>query len=318
MVILQQVLFIDYIWQELKLSYLKLKSCYLLGKNPILAKLFYIAKGGEKMPEISVLKNILELVEKGINSALVTITKSEGSTPRVTGAQMGVLEDGSIIGTIGGGALEKKAIELALKSIKANSSMSVNIPLEDEGMVCGGEVDIFIQVFNSRPELLIIGGGHVSLALYQIANFLNFDIVIFEDREEFLNRERFPLAKKLILGLVDDSLRKYDINEDSYIVIVTRGHKHDGEALEAVMDSKAKYIGVIGSKRKVLSMFNNLREKGIDEERLSKIYSPIGLDIADNTPEEIAISILAEILAVKNNKTGLHMKLDIDSYKEQG
>ncbi|MEW8974352.1 MAG: XdhC/CoxI family protein [Tissierellaceae bacterium] len=268
------------------------------------------------MSEISVLKDTLELVEKGVNLALVTITRSQGSTPRITGAQMAVLENGSIIGTIGGGALEKKAIELTLESIEMSRSVSVNLPLEDEGMVCGGEVDIFIQVFNPRPELLIVGGGHVSLALYQMACLLNFDIVILEDREEFLTHERFPLAKKLILGPVDDGLREYDINENSYIIIVTRGHKHDGEALEAVINSKAKYIGVIGSRKKVLNMFNNLKEKGIDEEKLSSIYSPIGLDIADNTPGEIAVSILAEILAVKNSKTGLHMKLDIDNHKE--
>ena len=261
------------------------------------------------MLEISILKNTLELVEKGVKLALVTITKSEGSTPRVTGAQMSVLKDGSIIGTIGGGAIEKKAIELALEAIKDGESKSVYLHLADEGMVCGGEIEIFIQVYKPRPEILIVGGGHVSYALYKIASLLNFDIVIFEDREEFVSHERFPNAKKLIFGKIEEELKEYKIDENSYIVIVTRGHKYDGEALEAVIDSNARYIGVIGSKKKVINMFSVIRDRGITEDKLSKVYAPIGLDIADNSPEEIAISILAEILAVKNNKNAGHMKL---------
>lgn len=257
----------------------------------------------------STLKKTLELVEKRVELALVTITKSNGSTPRVAGAQMTVLKDGSIIGTIGGGAVESKSIELALEAIANGESKSIFLPLKDEGMVCGGEIEIFIQVFKPHPELLIVGGGHISLALHKVASFLNFDIIIFEDREEFISCDRFPNAKKLILGKVDEKLKDYRIDENSYIVIVTRGHKYDCEALEAVINSKAKYIGVIGSKKKVKNMFSILKDRGITEYQLSKVYSPIGLDIADNTPEEISISILAEILSVKNNKSAGHMKV---------
>lgn len=260
------------------------------------------------MIEVSTLKNTLELVEKGVELALVTIIKSTGSTPRVTGAQMSVLKDGSIIGTIGGGAIENKVIELSLESIEKGESKSIYLPLADEGMVCGGDIEVFIQVFKPRPEILIVGGGHVSLALYKFASLLNFNVVIFEDRREFLSHERFPNAK-LIFGKNDEELKKYNIDENSYIVIVTRGHKYDGDALEAVIDSKAKYIGVIGSKKKVINMFDNMKDRGISGESLDKVYSPIGLNIADNSPEEISISILAEILAVKNNKKVEHMKL---------
>lgn len=260
------------------------------------------------MLDIFILKKTLELAGKGAELALVTITKSNGSTPRVAGTQMTVLKDGSIIGTIGGGAIEKKIIELALEAIEDGEDKSIFLTLADEGMVCGGEIEIFIQVFKPSPEILIVGGGHVSLALYNVASLLNFDIVIFEDREEFISHERFPNAKKLIIGKIDKELKEYKISENTYIVIVTRGHKYDGEALEAVINSRAKYIGVIGSEKKVMNMFSTMKNRGITDYQLSKVYSPIGLNIADNSPEEIAISILAEILSVKNHKSGGHMK----------
>lgn len=260
---------------------------------------------------MSIMKKAVELMEEGVEVALVTITKAQGSTPRDVGAQMLVLRDGSIEGTIGGGILENRVIELAIQSIMKGESKSISISLEaDLGMVCGGEIEAFFQVYNPRPKLLIIGGGHVSLSLYKMASLLDFDIIIFEDREEFLNQERFPLSKELVLGTIDENLRNYHIDENCYIVIVTRGHKHDEVALRSIVDSKAKYIGVMGSKRKVINMFNNLKEKGVDEKRLDKIYSPIGLHIDDGTPEEIAIGILAEILSIKNGKAIEHMKLN--------
>ncbi|MBC8590157.1 XdhC family protein [Wansuia hejianensis] len=264
------------------------------------------------MSEIIIMKSLLELIEKGEDLALITITKAQGSTPRGIGAQMIVLGDGSIIGTVGGGILEKRIIQLGVEAIEKGNSQSIPLDLkaEDIGMVCGGQIEIFIQIYKSRPKLLIVGGGHVSFALYNLASILDFDIVIFEDREEFLNPERFPLAKELVLGPIDKSLREHGISEDSYIVIVTRGHKYDEEALEAVIDSKAKYIGVMGSKKKVLNMFDNIKSRGISEESLSKVYSPIGLDIGNSSPEEIGISILAEILAVKNNRKVQHMRIE--------
>lgn len=262
------------------------------------------------MSDVFVLKKTLELIENGTELALVTITDSKGSTPRNKGAQMVVLTDGSIIGTIGGGAIENRLIQLALEAIEKGESQNLHLPLSKEGieMVCGGEVDVFIQVFKAKPKLIIVGGGHVSLALYKIASLLSFDIIIFEDRKEFLDNERFPLAKELIFGDIKDNLRQYPIDNNTYIVIATRGHKYDEIALETVIDSDAKYIGVMGSDKKVITLFKNLKEKGINEESISKIYAPIGIDVSDNSPEEIAVSIISEILAVKNNKIVKHKK----------
>ncbi len=254
------------------------------------------------MADINVMKNILREFDDGKEAAIVTITKSSGSTPRQIGTSMGVLEDKSIIGTIGGGALENRIIELAMEAIKEGTSKAHHLPLDSEGieMICGGDVDIFIDVYKQKPVLLIAGGGHVAYELYRAASLLDFDIVIFDDRKEFLNYERFPLAKRLILGSMDEELKNYEMRKNTYIVIVTRGHSLDQECLEAVIHADVKYIGAMGSKRKIKIMMDNLKELGYTNEELNKVYAPIGLDIATNKPSEIAISILGEILQIKN------------------
>lgn len=267
------------------------------------------------MGDLLVMKRVLEALDNGKELAVATIIKSEGSTPRGIGTMMAVLEDGSTHGTIGGGALEKHVIELCTEAIKTGKSESINLPLDAEalGMVCGGKVEVFIDVYKIKPKLLIIGGGHVGYAIYNIASLLNFDIVIFEDREEFLTQERFPLGKELVLGPINEKLRDYKIDNNTYIVIASRGHKCDEESLFEVINRDAKYIGVIGSKGKVITMMNNLRDKGISKENIDKVYAPIGLAISSGSPEEIAISIISEILLVKNNGELKHMKQGINS-----
>lgn len=262
------------------------------------------------MADVYVMKKALEEVEKGREVAIATITKVEGSTPRGVGAVMAVLKDGSMYGTVGGGTLEKRIIELCLEAIEEGESRTENIPLHEKGveMICGGEVDVFIQVYKNKPKLLIAGGGHVGYAIYNLASLLDFHVVVFEDREEFLTEERFPKAGELVLGNIKENLENYPIDENSYIVIVTRGHSYDEESLGAVANSKAKYIGAIGSKKKVTTMMKNLKDKGVSEESLNRVYSPIGLKISDGSPEEIALSIMAEILIVKNQGELLHMK----------
>ncbi|HZJ99393.1 MAG TPA: XdhC/CoxI family protein, partial [Tissierellaceae bacterium] len=248
------------------------------------------------MADVSVMKNALRHVEYGDEVAIATITKAEGSAPRGVGTSMAVLNDGSIYGTIGGGPLEKYIIELAIQAIDKGKSQSFDLPLNKEGveMICGGAVEVFIDVYKSRPKLLMVGGGHVGYAMYELANLMDFEVVIFEDREEFVTVERFPNAYELLLGPVDKSLKDYKIDENSYIVIATRGHKMDEEALASVVRSNAKYIGAIGSIKKTNTIMENLKEKGFTEEELNKVYAPIGIDIASEKPSEIAVSIMAE------------------------
>ncbi|HLR34338.1 MAG TPA: XdhC/CoxI family protein [Tissierellales bacterium] len=262
------------------------------------------------MTNFTMLKEAVKLIERGEEIALATVTKASGSTPREEGTKMIVLEDGTIYGTVGGGNLESRVIDESIEALKNGQSFSLYLPLEKEelGMECGGEVEVFIDVFKSKPKLLIVGGGHVGLAIYEIASILDFDITVFEDRQELLAKERFPLAKELILGNVEENLSNYPIDENTYIVIVTRGHKYDESCLENVVESNAKYIGVMGSKRKVKVMMDSLKKKGIDEDLLERVYTPIGLNLGGETPEEIAISIMSEILLIKNSGSLIHMK----------
>ena len=264
------------------------------------------------MADVSVLRETMKLIENRQEVAVATITRATGSAPRGVGTMMGVLKDRKIIGTIGGGSLENHVIKLAEEALASGESRSFNLPLNSPeiGMICGGEVDVFIDVYKNKAKLMIFGGGHVGFAIYEQALLLGFDIAIFDDREEFLNKERFPEASELIIGELDEVLKDYKIDNNTYIVVVTRGHRHDEKALEMVVNSDARYIGAMGSKKKVIEMMAHLREKGLSEERLKKVYAPIGLDIASEEPAEIAVSIMSEILLVKNNGKEKHRKLD--------
>lgn len=272
--------------------------------------------------EGKILKAVSSAVEKGIETAVVTVLEVKGSSPGKEGSMMAVFSDGSILGTVGGGALEYEFIQEALKAIKENKSCEKSFELTEKGslhMKCGGFVRAYIKVFAKREKLLIMGGGHLGAELYTLGKFLNKYVVIFDDREEFANRERFPEADEIILGKMKETVKNYSIDENSYIIIVTRGHENDKECLKAILDKKVfpKYIGMVGSRGKVLSTYKELLDEGYLKEELKKIYSPIGLDISSSEPKEIALGIMAEITAVKNQKTGEHMrdirKIDIDN-----
>ena len=272
--------------------------------------------------EGKILKAVSSAVEKGIETAVVTVLEVKGSSPGKEGSMMAVFSDGSILGTVGGGALEYEFIKEALKAIKENKSCEKSFELTEKGslhMKCGGFVRAYIKVFAKREKLLIMGGGHLGAELYTLGKFLNKYVVIFDDREEFANKERFPEADEIILGKMKETVKNYSIDENSYIIIVTRGHENDKECLKAILDKKVfpKYIGMVGSRGKVLSTYKELLDEGYLKEELKKIYSPIGLDISSSEPKEIALGIMAEITAVKNQKTGEHMrdvrKIDIDN-----
>ena len=272
--------------------------------------------------EGKILKAVSSAVEKGIETAVVTVLEVKGSSPGKEGSMMAVFSDGSILGTVGGGALEYEFIQEALKAIKENKSCEKSFELTEKGslhMKCGGFVRAYIKVFAKREKLLIMGGGHLGAELYTLGKFLNKYVVIFDDREEFANRKRFPEADEIIFGTMKETVKNYSIDENSYIIIVTRGHENDKECLKAILDKKVfpKYIGMVGSRGKVLSTYKELLDEGYSKEELKKIYSPIGLDISSSEPKEIALGIMAEITAVKNQKTGEHMrdvrKIDIDN-----
>ncbi|WP_432408732.1 XdhC family protein [Wukongibacter sp. M2B1] len=262
--------------------------------------------------EYKLLDMISYEVKNNRKAALVTITKVEGSSPRKEGSMMGVREDGTIFGTIGGGKLELVVTKWAEKCMSDCKNQIFHFKLNDEEgslhMQCGGEVDVFIKVFNPPQKLLIVGGGHIALKIYEFSKMLGFYNVIVEDREEFCNKERFPESDELLIGDIEKILSEYPIGDNCYIVIVTRGHKYDEIALKSVIESDAKYIGMIGSKNKTKYIRDNLIKAEIPKKLIERVYAPIGINLGGETPEEIAFSIMAEIQLVKNMGSLLHLK----------
>jgi xanthine dehydrogenase accessory factor len=251
-------------------------------------------------------QEIVRIREEGGEAALATIVSASGSTPREEGAKMLVRADGSIAGTIGGGSLEAQVIKEALKVIAEGKPKQLHFSLtakevEDEGMLCGGEAEVFIEPILTTPTLYIFGGGHVSQPLAKTGKLLGFKVAVIDDRTEFANANRFPEADTVIAEDFGKSFSKLKIDKSSYIVIVTRNHQYDDLVLEWAVGTKAKYIGMIGSKKKTKAVFDHLMTKGITKEQLSRVHAPIGLEIGAQTPEEITVSILAEIIKVRRS-----------------
>lgn len=256
---------------------------------------------------LTTLEKIIEVVKSGKSVAMVTIIKSSGSTPRKSGTLMGVYLDG-IIGTIGGGAVELEVIKRAKRAILENRDDYFTYDLNATGelkMSCGGKVEGYIKIINPLPRIVILGAGHIGVALYKIIDGDRFEKIIFDDREENIDVEY------VAVGEYKDCIEKLPDLENTYYVIVTKSHEDDEKALEAVLKKKHKYIGMIGSQKKVLEIRERVEKKGlkIDE---STFYSPIGLRVSDGTPYEIAVEILAEILKVKNDGKLEHRRLIIN------
>ena len=261
--------------------------------------------------EERILREIYESLRRGHKSALVTITDIKGSTPRKKGSLMAVWEDGRIYGSIGGGNIEYTVIEKTIDCIKEEVDREFEFELSDEGdlhMQCGGKAIVYVKIFKPRPKLLIIGGGHIGVELFKLAKILDFHTVIFDDREEFANEKRFEGADEIIVGEISEKLSQYPIDKNTYIIIVTRGHKCDADALKVTAESEASYIGMIGSKKKTEFVMKNLMDEGISREALKKVYAPIGLNISSEEPNEIAFGVMSEILLLKNKGSLEHLK----------
>ncbi len=253
---------------------------------------------------MDIFSNAAELESESKPFALLTIISENGSAPRMIGAKMIVQQDGSMIGTIGGGRLEKQAVEDALGAISEGTSVLKKYKLTPEkgglGMLCGGEVEVFIDVSRPSPSLLILGGGHIAQELHYFAPRLGFRVIVVDNRPEFATKERFPNAFKVIKAEYNDEELRNLAGKNSHVVIVTHGHLGDKEALKNMLNSNPAYIGMIGSRTKVGKIMELLEAEGVPRNKLSRVYSPIGLDIGSDTPAEIALSILSEIVAVKN------------------
>ncbi len=244
-------------------------------------------------------REIARLSAEGREAAVATVTVASGSTPREEGAKMLVRADGSIMGTIGGGSIEKKVIQEALAVIRDGKPKKVAYRLQatgELGMICGGDMEVFLEPLPITPHLYIFGGGHIALPLAKMAHITGFKISIIDERPAFANPERFPDAAQTITSDIATAFEQLTIDHSSYIVIVTHGHKGDETALAAALKTPARYIGMIGSKEKNRTVFAHLLAQGYTQEDLDRVHAPIGLRIKAQTPEEIAVSILAELI----------------------
>ncbi len=247
-----------------------------------------------------------ESVAQGQGVALATLVHVDGSTPREAGAKMVVYPDGRTVGTVGGGAMEAAVIRAATEAIAEGTSRMLRYELRDtergDPGICGGAADVFVDVALPRPTLLVVGAGHVAMPVAEIGHLCGFRVTVVDDRPDMVGEERFPHAVRRIAGDIVEALANVSITPDTHIFIVTRGHAHDEAALRAVLDSPAAYVGMIGSRRKVRATFDRLIAGGADEELTRRVHAPIGLDIGAQTPAEIAVSILAEIVTLRNGK----------------
>ena len=253
---------------------------------------------------MNIYEEIVKLQREGRSGAVATIVNSRGSIPSFQSAKMLVRDDGSIAGTIGGGCVEAEVWQAAREVIAQEKPRTLSFDLNqnpkyDTGLVCGGTLEIFIEPVLPVPLLYIFGAGHVAFELFKAARNAGFDCIVTDDRDTYANTERFPGALEVIANDFDETLKEITPSESSYIVICTRGHRDDMRILRWAVQTPARYIGMIGSRRKAITVFRELTREGLNPELFDRVHSPIGLDIGAVTPEEIAVSILAELIAMR-------------------
>lgn len=247
---------------------------------------------------MDIYEEILRLKKEGRPSALATIVQCVGSSPQKEGAKMLIRDDGSILGSLGGGCIEAEVIQASRKAMKDGSPLTMPFELTEKhgGLVCGGKVLVYIEPVIPDPHVVILGAGHVGKALSKVAGFSGFRVTVADDRQEYANRDNIPDASDIVVTDFDNVFSKVAADRDTYLVIATRGHNHDLDALKAALKTEARYIGLMGSKRKRALLFKTLREEGFSQADIDRVITPVGLPIGSVTPEEIAISIMAQII----------------------
>jgi xanthine dehydrogenase accessory factor len=261
---------------------------------------------------MDIFEEILRMRRAGRRGALATIVHTNGSIPSYESSRMLVRDDGTIAGTIGGGCVEAEVWAAAKEVIDAEQPCKMTFNLNhdadyDSGLICGGTLEVFVEPILPQPTLYIFGAGHVSTAVSRVASQAGFAIGVIDDRESFANAGRFPMASEIHTSFAE-SFEKIHPNSSSYLLIVTRGHKDDMRVLAWAVTTDARYIGMIGSKRKVLSVYKALEKEGFAPEKFERVHAPVGLDIGALSPEEIAVSIVAELIAVRRNAKNLPHK----------
>jgi len=256
-----------------------------------------------------VFEAVAEALKRGDQAALVTIIRAQGSTPQRVGAKMLVFPDGRTVGTIGGGCYENEAFWKARTAIETRQPVIAKYELaddiaEDSGLICGGQMEVYIEPLEPAPTLYLVGAGHVSYHLGRAAHAVGFRLHVIDDREKFANAERFPDAEEIVVDSIPEWLTQAELPVHAFAVILTRGHRHDLDALRALVPKQLRYLGLIGSRAKVARIYEALETEGVPPEQLRHVHAPVGLDLGAVTPQEIAVSILAELIGVKYGKIG--------------
>ena len=249
---------------------------------------------------------IVRLRKLGQKCALATIVQVNGSIPSYESAKLLVREDGSMLGTIGGGCVEAEVWTAAREVIESEKPRHLTFSLGqdaayDNGLICGGQLNIFVELVIPQPRAFIFGGGHVSKSLSKVASLAGFSTIIVDDREAFANRERFPEAEETYAEEYEAVFPKLTVTSTSYLIIVTRGHRDDMRVLRWAVTTPARYISMIGSKRKTIAVVHELEKEGIPRDAFERVFAPMGLEIGAESPEEIAVSVVAEMIAMRRS-----------------
>jgi xanthine dehydrogenase accessory factor len=255
---------------------------------------------------MDIYEEIIRLRRLGQKCALATIVQVRGSIPSFESAKLLVREDGSMVGTIGGGCVEAEVWNVAREVLQTEKPRNLNFSLGqdaayDNGLICGGQLNVFVEPVLPQPSAFIFGAGHISKSLCKVAGMAGFRTTVVDDREMFANRERFPDADEVIAAEYEQVFPSLAVNETGYLVIVTRGHRDDMRVLKWAIQTPARYIAMIGSKRKVISVIKELEKEGIPRHAFERVFAPMGLEIGAITPEEIAVAVVAEMIAIRRN-----------------
>ncbi len=255
------------------------------------------------MNDLEFFEEIVRLVRGNTPCALATVMESRGSAPRKSGAKMIVKGDGSTVGTIGGGKVEMEAVNAALAAIARGTPATLNLALTEEyGHVCGGSLLVYIEPLGLAARLVIVGAGHVGRALATVARFAGFRVIVSDERAEFAAREHVPDAHEIVQGAAEKVFSALPVDAETFVVIATHSYEIDFAAVRAALRTPARYIGLIGSKRKREVLFKELTSEGFSAEDLARLHSPVGLPIGGDSPEEIAVSIVAQLIQKRTGR----------------
>jgi len=261
---------------------------------------------------LDVYQELVNVASKGERAALATVISSRGSAPRKAGAKMLIKEDDSFIGSVGGGGVEHEIRRKAVEVMDSSEPQIIHFDLSGSGeqaaMICGGQMDVFLEPITSQETLYLFGAGHISQNTAAMGKMLGFRVVVIDPRPDYNNVDRFPNASSLLVEEYETAFSKLSVDKESYIVIVTPGHVFDERCLQFAVGTEVKYIGMIGSRKKAEDVKERLLRKGVSQQQLDRVYGPIGLEIGAETPQEIAISILAEIIKVKTGSMSKEKK----------